>query len=191
MIELNLGLTEGQLRKSGRVGKSGAFQDTIADKATFPDVTDFFEKNLGDFQGQTNAQITTFFKKFTKREPFDNAFKLLQKEKGNTTFTQQIWNLRPAAASVADAIAATTIKGSVVQQIATQFNQIQAIFGTLRIIIKKAGPGVTAQLPIKKAKATLLVLMKKYNVFVVINRQGNKQIDTAKSLAAVKIIPKT
>ncbi len=182
MIDLSLGLTEGQLKKKGKVGKSETFQDPIKDKDEFPKVKDFFEKDLGDFEGETNREIEIFFKQFTLREPFDNAFKLLLKDKGNTTFTQQIWLLRPPAPNVKDAIDKAAPKGSVVNEIARLFHDVVAMLNVLKKI-KKSNPA-----KFQSFSKDLFTFMKRYNRYVQSIGKRDLTIDTAKTLQQLKIV---
>ncbi len=168
MIDLSLGLTPAQLNKRG---KAQQFQDPLKSApGPFTKVGEFFEKNLGDFQGQTNREIQTFFKNFTKREPFDIAFKLLVKEKGNTTFTQQIWLLRPAIANVQTVIDAKST--GIVNKIATMFNELNNILKTQ----------TNNKFMTSKTKKLVVSKIKIYNAFVQANRHRNLTIDVAKTV---------
>ncbi len=172
MIDSSLGLTDRQLNLRG---KAAQFQDPLKDEETFQDVIDFQESNLGDFQGQTNAEIWKFFDAFTKREPFDAAFKLLKKEKGNTSFTRLIWKLRPAAANVQKVIDDTS--SGIVKQIASLYNQIALVF---RVKNKN-----------RFWETSQMRTMKAYNRLVQSNRRANLTIDTRASLQQWKIVPKS
>jgi len=180
MIDLNLGLTSRQLNKRG---KSAQFQDPITAKETFRDVKEFIVTgDIGDFHNQTNSQIIIFFKEFTKREPFDAAFKLLQAEKGNTSFTRLIWKLRPKVASVKVAIAKSTTQGSLVQKIATQFDTLVIFLAQRR---KSKDP--TQKRRIRKR---FLIAAAAYNRLVQGAGKSNLAVDTEKSLSAQQIIAK-
>ncbi len=171
MIDSSLGLTSRQLNLRG---KAQQFQDPLKEDKGFPEVKDFFEKNLGDFQGQSNATITKFFKNFKNREPFDNAFKLLQKEKGNTTFTQMIWKLRPGVTNVQKVIDQTSTNQ--VNKIATLWNGLSKI---------KQGPFTV------KTKKLMLLKIKQFNQYVQSIGKSHLTLDTAKSVAQWKLIAKT
>ncbi len=186
MIDLNLGITDRQLNKRG---KAQQFQDPLKDAPTFPKVKKFFEKNLGDFQGQSNAEIIKFFKEFTKREQFDNAFNLLQKEKGNTSFTQLIWKLRPAAANVQQVIESVTTPGSFVAKAANLFQVMKNWLVALKLHSKIKDPSKKS-VAMSKDKKGFLSIAKKYNQLVAANGKPKMQVDTAKSITAMKIIPK-
>ncbi len=184
MIDLNLGLSNRQINKRG---KAFQFQDPITDEETFQDVVDFeITGDVGDFHNQTNAQITKFFKQFKTRFNFDPAFQLLLKEKGNTSFTQLIWKLRPKAGDTTQqAIAKTTTPGSIVQKIATMWNKMTAEFIKYnKNVNNKNIPGVLA------SKKLLFKLMKTWNVFVFINKHANLQVDTLASINARKLVKK-
>ncbi len=77
-------------------------------------------------------------------------------------------------------ITKTTIQGSVVQQIATMYNDIRVQFLRIKQFKKNI-----------KLKKAVLVMMKKYNQFVQINRKPALTIDTAKSIKASRIVPKS
>ncbi len=193
MIDSSLGLTNRQLNLRG---KSAQFQDPIKDEEVFTDVEEFkFTGDAGDFHNQSNLIITKFFKKFTRREPFDNAFKLLVKEKGNTSFTRNIWKLRPAVTDTEKVIKEKTTKGSVVRNISLMYNTIEKTLKNAFKSKRMAGsshPG-TKSAGIKNLKAQLkhaLVLMKAFNRFVQSNRHVNLTLDTTKSLKAFRPVAK-
>ncbi len=183
MIDSNLGLTDRQLNKRG---KAQQFQDPLKGDKGFPEVGSFFEKNLGDFQGQSNREITQFFKAFARREPFDNAFKLLQKEKGNTTFTRQIWLLRPKASNVQEAIDKSS--SGIVKQIATQFNKIRHILAGMKTQFKAQGRKWINGTQYNAMKSQFLREAKAYNRLVQANRKPQLAVDTAKSITQMRII---
>ncbi len=185
MIDLSLGITDRQLNKRG---KAQQFQDPVKDTDKFQKVQDFFEKNLGDFQGQTNTEIKDFFKQFKLREPFDSAFKLLQKEKGNTTFTQLIWKMRPAASDVEEII--KKVSTGDVQQIALLYNQVVFVLKGANTQLKQIGKKWLSSSQASAIKSQFFQRAKKYNQFVQSHGKANLTIDTAKSWAALKIIPK-
>ncbi len=176
MIDLNLGLTNRQLNKRG---KAQLFQDPIKSEETFQDVVDFeVTGDVGDFHNQTNAQITKFFKQFKNRNEFDNAFRLLLKEKGTTTFTQLIFRLRPKAGETTQqAISRTTTPGSIVQRVATLFHEITAIMKN------KA-------LQIRNRRRAVELRIREFNRLVASNRLPNLQIDTAKTMATMSDGPR-
>ncbi len=186
MIDSSLGLTNRQLNKRG---KSAQFQDQLKDVDKFTDVKEFHEKNLGDFQGQTNSEIVTFFKQFKRREPFDNAFKLLIKEKGKTTFTHMIWTkYRPPASSVKDAIDDAVPAGSTVHAIGTMYNELRRAL--LALINPKFKGGQDKAIRIKQLKSQFYKMAQAYNRLVIRNGKRNLAIDSAKSIKAKKLIPK-
>ncbi len=189
MIDLNLGLSDRQINKRG---KSFQFQDPITDKPTFPDVEDFTViGDIGDFAHQTNIQITEFFKKFKIRGNFDQAFKLLVREKGNTSFTQQIWTrYRPAASSTTIEAIEKSATGSI-KDIAIQFNEVSAILRGMRTQKKALGSKWLQTSQYNSMRSQFFIKVKKYNRLVQSLRKPKLSIDSAKSLSAMRIIPKT
>jgi len=196
MIDLNLGLTNRQLKLRGKaavIGTGGNLLDEIqAEKDLISNVQAFSEPNLGDFQMMSTIQILNFFKKFKTRFEFDPPFSLLAKERGlQNTLVQRVLKLRPPAKSVQEVINKVVPKGSVVNQIASQFNQIKSLFDIIRKGFKNIkslqGRGIRK----KQVQKALLKQMKTYNRFVQLNRKPHLTIDTAKSLNANRIIPKS
>ncbi len=189
LINLSLGISDEQLR---RRGKAQQFQDPIKDKPRFEDVRDFkVTGDVGDFHNMTNAAITTFFKQFKRREPFDTAFKLLQAEKGNTSFTRQIWATRPAAADVPDAIDTFTLPDTFVREVAHLYQLMVAALQSMKFN-QTSGPRGTPHLSrIRADKLQFLRKAREYNRLVAANRKPQLQVDTAKSLEAMRIVSKT
>ncbi len=134
-------------------------------------------------------------------------FKLLKKEKGNTTFTQQIWNLRPKAANVQEAIDKTSTGD--VQKIATLFNNQKVLFQPIGpdLRLMAATTWVRKYLNVKivndtkgrvrahsmrnsalpKFRKAWLTSVKIFNRFVQSIRRANLTIDTARSIATKTI----
>ncbi len=182
MIDLDLGLTNRQLNKRG---KATQFQDPLKDKPIFKEVRKFHEENLGDFQGQTNAQIISFFTEFTKREPFDNAFKLLQKEKGNTTFTQQVWRLRPKAVNVQEVI--EKVSSGEVKQIAFLFDKVTKALA----VVRGSPKGKSRQDKVNYKRKVVRIwelTMRVYNRYVQSVGKANLTINTRMSIAQEMIV---
>ncbi len=185
MIDLNLGLTEGQLRKKGRSGKSEQFQDPIKEEEIFEDVIDFQPTgDLGDFHNMSNSEIQKFFQQKEIRKnrfSFDPAFKLLTKEKGNTSFTRLIWKLRPKASlTTTEAIKKSGLSGTALK--------IAESFQTLKLWIKGTNSGSADKA--QRAARAFLAEAKAYNRLVLGDRKfGRKyRINTTASLKAKRII---
>ncbi len=183
MIDLDLGLTNRQLNKRG---KAAQFQDPIKDEETFQDVIEFHEENLGDFEGMTNAAIIKFFEQFKKREPFDTAFKLLQKEKGSThRLVINIWKMRPAVADVKEVI--EKVSSGVVKQIALLYD---AVVRRMAQWVKWAKPKqktsfTETQRRLNETKLRRTITA--YNRYVQSNRHRDLTIDVFKTLQSKQI----
>ncbi len=177
MIDLDLGLTNRQLNLRG---KATQFQDPIKDKPEFKKVKEFFEKELGDFQGQSNKEIRVYFKQFTKREPFDTAFKLLVKEKGNTTFTQQIWKTRPGPANIEKVI--EKVSSGVVKQIATLYNNVIIRYDRWIRYVKPKQKTSATENNRRIQESKLRKAIRTYNQYVQANKHRNLTIDVAKTI---------
>ncbi len=117
-----------------------------------------------------------------KRVGYLNAFKKLE----------QIEKDKFAARDTPDeSIAKTTVKGSVVQQIATMYQTIVNILNGIKAV--KSGSitstvGKAAR--IRFLEKQFFTHASKYNIFVAVNRKPGLQIDTAKSLKALTPIAK-
>ncbi len=85
MIDLSLGLTEGQLIKKGKVGKSGVFQDPSKDKETFDKVLNFtVSGDIGDFLNLTWDEIKQYFASIPGSTAFVRNLRLLDEEATRT-----------------------------------------------------------------------------------------------------------
>ncbi len=93
----------------------------------------------------------------------------------------------PTEDDVKDTIDKTST--GIVNQIATMFNQMKFSLSAAKKYALSFSPENERRKRLHLA--TFLKIAKKYNVFVVINRKGNLQVDTAKSMAQFRIIPKT
>ncbi len=110
-----------------------------------------------------------------KRVGYLNAFKKLE----------QIEKDKIAARDTPDeSIAKTTVKGSLVQLIATQYNSMKVALANMF----RANFTVPMR---QQNKKFFLIHAKKYNQLVAQNRMPQLQIDTAKSMAQRRLIPKT
>ncbi len=115
-----------------------------------------------------------------KRVGYLNAFKKLE----------QIEKDKIAVRDTPDeSIAKTTVKGSFVEQVATMFNQMKLHLAAAQKYKNTINPE-NVRRKILHLNA-FLKLAKTYNQFVAVNRKPNLQVDTAKSMAAFRIIPKT
>ncbi len=82
-----------------------------------------------------------------------------------------------------------TTSTGIVNQIASMFNQMKFSLAAAKKYVQLTGPDNVRRKGLHLA--AFLKIAKKYNVFVFINRKANLQVDTAKSMAAFRIIPKT
>ncbi len=134
----------------------------------------------------TNREIVAFFKQkqiLQDRFSFDQAFKLLQKDKGNTTFTQLIWKTRPAKADVEKVIKKEVPPGEI-RQTALLY---AIVVEQLRRLFAQRNGGPHKALFVK----TSLAAMKTYNRYVQSIGRANLTIDTAKSIAQSRVVPKS
>ncbi len=93
-------------------------------------------------------------------------------------------SLQPIPKTPAEAITASGATGNTLK-IATMYNQIVSL-------LLNAGPRSRAPTAAKSANAKkALLLMRAYNIFVAGIRKPKLQLDTAKSMAAFRPIPKT
>ncbi len=185
MIDLNLGLTEGQVQKRG---KAAQFQDPVQEaRETKEDIKTRVKKfkKGGDFIGMSQEDILDFFSRFTLRTEFDIAFKLLVKHFNNNKnhiTVQRVLKLRPAKGKTSEqAIEDIPKIDPILKQIALLYARMKFHIDTA----KRSSP------EFKRANLKkFLTAAKIYNRFVTINRRPNLQVDTAKSMQQLKIIPK-
>ncbi len=184
MIDLNLGLTEGQLQKKGKVGKSGAFQDTITESEEEAESIseNVANKHLpsGDFEGMSHAQIIKLFETAPVAE-LSILKKLFLKAKFDaiiTTKVKAIVKKRIKEASktteqIEDKIKETS--SGFTEQVALQFLKITNGFLKLNKLKNNT-------LKWSQTKKLLLIIMKQYNQYVAKNGHPNLMLNTAKSL---------
>lgn len=90
--------------------------------------------------------------------------------------------------TAAEAILKSTNEG-IVRTIATMFNSITKLLSTYGVLSRRKQTQPTA-IAKRKLMSAALSAMKKYNQFVQVNKRAKLTIDTAKSLAAFKPVPK-
>ncbi len=178
MIDLDLGLTQGQLRRKGRTGKS----DTFTEDPT-KDVTDTSKvKNLkfpNDFQGMTESQILDLFKTAPRLE-LNTLLGLLGKEKGTRHPTyiraRKIHDERIKQKSTTQQAINKTSTG-ITNQIATAFNYVKL---KLKVYSYRNNQGA-------QQTRKLIDAIKIYNRLVQRNRKPQLTIDSTKTLKNKRI----
>ncbi len=130
-------------------------------------------------------------------------YALQQMSKGNLNLFKQwrtqlikhmdSFNVKPLTSSqqnvkIKQAIQTSTTAGSITQNIALFFSQVRDALNNYKKVMKSS---TKTQAQRNASLKTFILVMKKYNVFVARNRKPNLQVDTAKSIKALRLVPKS
>ncbi len=190
MIDLNLGLTSRQLNKRG---KAQQFQDPLKD---VPDITEridrFDPRASSDFLNLTHAQIIKIFTDAPVSQ-LEQLQKMFIKEGHDSIITKRVKELvkkrLAKRKTTQEAIDKATKEGSIVREIATQYNVIVKSLALLKTFRNMVNKIAAANLKAKRIKI-IRKQISTYNRFVQINRRANLSLNTEKSIAVMRPVPK-
>ncbi len=194
MIDLSLGLTDRQLNKRG---KSQQFQDTIKEseeekEEIIENIEDFDARGSSDFLDLSPEKIYEFFEKVSivQIEEFHKKFK---KEITNGITRLKVKRIVDRRLSerktTEESISETTTEGSLVREIATRFNVIRKSLLLLQTYKNMVNKIAGANLRVKRIKI-IRIQISKFNQFVQENRKPKFALNTEKSIAAMRPVPK-